>query len=75
MTIASEQEQPVKIKHHDHVIIALFEGCVRCGEEHVDIDFQRLMPPMDVGGVMFTHWALCPTNQTPILLKVETLSA
>lgn len=75
MSIATEQEPPVRIKHHNHVVISIFESCVRCGDTHEDLDFERLDPPMDVGGVEFTHWALCPTNNTPILLKVETLSA
>lgn len=66
----------MRIKHHhDHVVIALFADCSRCGGEHENLDFLRLDPPMDVGGVLFTHWALCPTNENPILLKVETQSA
>jgi len=72
---ATEQESPVKLQHHDHVIIASFENCVRCGDVHHDLDFTRFDAPMDVGGVQFTHWALCPSNETPILLKVDTLSA
>ncbi len=72
---ATTEEPPVRIKHHDHVVISVFEDCVRCGETHENLDFLRLEPPMDVGGVLFTHWALCPTNETPILLKVDTLSA
>lgn len=70
-----EQEKPVQIKHHDHVVIAFFENCVRCSGTHEDLEFERLEPAMDVGGVLFTHWALCPSNKTPILLKVDTLSA
>jgi hypothetical protein len=69
-----EEESDVKLTHRDHVIIAEFECCTRCGEMHENLDFARLDPPMDVGGVEFTHWALCPTKESPVLLKVETLS-
>jgi hypothetical protein len=74
MTV-TEQERDVRLSHRDHVIIATFVNCTRCGGEHENLDFSRLEPTMDVGGVEFTHWALCPTNETPILLKVETVSA
>lgn len=75
MITAIEQEQDVRITHKDHVIISEFLMCTRCGEDHENLDFTRLDPPMDVGGVEFTHWALCPTKEAPILLKVETYSA
>ncbi len=65
----------MKITPRDHVIISLFENCTRCGGEHADLDFRLLEPPLDISGLMFTHWALCPANDTPVLLRVETVSA
>lgn len=65
----------MKLKRERRVVIAVFDSCPRCGETHEELGFEFLAPPMDVGGVEFTHWALCPSSQTPILLKVDTLAA
>lgn len=65
----------MKITPRDHVTISAFENCNRCGGEHEDLNFQRMEPPLDISGIMFTHWAICPTNNTPILLRVETVAA
>lgn len=41
-------------------------SCARCGEDHPDWDFQRFTRPCQD----LTHWAPCPTNGEPILLKI-----
>jgi hypothetical protein len=38
--------------------------CQRCGQDHAQVDFELLANPADE----FTHWALCPVSQQPILL-------
>ena len=46
-------------------------GCARChGEGHKAITFEPLVYPVELGGEeSFTHWALCPVNGEPILLR------
>jgi len=39
--------------------------CARCGEDHI-ITFRRFKNPID----RFTHWALCPNTNEPILLEI-----
>jgi hypothetical protein len=48
-------------------------GCARCrGEGHTQLEFAPLTHPMSSDGIDydFTHWAPCPTNGEPILLRV-----
>lgn len=47
-------------------------GCARCyGEGHTDLLFEPLTHPVDVNDDLgpLTHWAPCPTNGEPILLR------
>jgi len=47
-------------------------GCARCGGVHYDLEFKLLTFPMeDSSGLVWTHWALCPTNGEPILLRIQ----
>lgn len=49
-----------------------FEGCARChGEGHQDLLFQKFLHPIEVGAYTFTHWAICPVTNEPILLTTE----
>lgn len=41
-------------------------NCARCGENHTNLLFKKFTN--DCNG--FTHFAICPTNQEPILLKI-----
>jgi hypothetical protein len=42
--------------------------CGRCLESHSELELQELTHPADTGrGIIFTHWAPCPTNGEPIL--------
>jgi len=46
--------------------------CARCGGDHDAVTFTRLTHPIDMepGTPYFaTHWAPCPTNGEPILLR------
>lgn len=42
--------------------------CARCGESHYDLEFQPLTRPTE-----WSHWAPCPTNGEPIMLKIVDL--
>lgn len=45
-------------------------GCARCGGEgHVDVCWQPLTYPIEHDDGDWTHWAPCPTNSEPILMR------
>lgn len=48
-------------------------NCARCGEDHENMTFAQLERPMtpdDVSPpITWTHWAPCPTNGQPILMR------
>ncbi len=49
-------------------------GCARCrGDGHPGLEFLPLAYPVELEGDEpdLTHWAPCPTNGEPILLRVE----
>lgn len=49
------------------------ENCARCGGTHLDLTFKLLTQPVhsdDDGGAAYTHWATCPTNGEPVLMKI-----
>lgn len=44
-------------------------GCARCGEDHA-LRFTEFARPLETpGGVVFTHWAACPSTGDPILMR------
>lgn len=43
------------------------KNCARCGQDHIALRFAKLSKP----GEDFTHWAACPGNGEPIMMKVE----
>jgi len=49
-------------------------GCARCdGEGHPGLTFRPLTFPLEQEGAEpLTHWASCPTNGEPILLKTTS---
>jgi hypothetical protein len=48
-------------------------GCARCGEDHKDMDFRAFRSPIfDSDGSVWTHWAICPNFDEPVLLKQVT---
>jgi hypothetical protein len=47
-------------------------GCARCGHEHNRLVFEQFIEPVVEGdGTTWTHWARCPTNGQPILLRTD----
>jgi hypothetical protein len=40
--------------------------CARCGKDHEKVIFKKLTQP----GPRHSHWAPCPTNQEPIMMRV-----
>lgn len=50
-------------------------GCARCGaDEHLALEYRPLTDPIEIPTCegqppwRWTHWAMCPTNDEPILL-------
>ena len=46
-------------------------GCARCrGEGHARLTFRPLTHPVECENGERTHWAPCPTNGEPILMRI-----
>jgi hypothetical protein len=45
--------------------------CARCAGDHDDVTFLPFTKPNVVGstGITYTHFAMCPTTNEPILLR------
>lgn len=47
-------------------------NCARCGKDHSDgvraKPFDIPFAPPESNGMVWTHWATCPTNGDPILI-------
>lgn len=43
-------------------------NCARCGGTHEDLEFAELSRPMVEA--KHTHWAMCPTVNEPIMLRI-----
>lgn len=55
-------------------MITTVEGCARCGLTHEELEFDLLERPIwEHDGRDYTHWAPCPTNGQPILLRMLKL--
>lgn len=52
--------------------VALLERCARCGKNHRNLEFIPLYRPIQYaeGLSPITHWALCPNNGDPILMRI-----
>ena len=47
-------------------------NCARCGQDHEDIEYESFTHPIvDSDRTEWTHFAKCPTNGQPILIKME----
>jgi hypothetical protein len=57
------EDEPVPA---DTDIIISAVQCARCGSCHRQVQFHKFTMPG-----AFTHWALCPKNDEPMLLKLE----
>ncbi len=52
------------------VTIDWLSHCSRCGRDHANLRFVPFINPViDADGSVDTHWASCPTNGDPILLR------
>lgn len=49
------------------------QRCARCGNDHKELTFQPLDQPMEAEGLRFTHWAPCPVNAEPIMMRIQEL--
>jgi hypothetical protein len=64
-----EQEPP-----DEPLTIRSITACARCGGGHEDVIARhraRPFAPAEAGGLVWTHWAPCPTSGDPILIMVE----
>lgn len=56
-----------------HPITTSITGCARCrGAGHEDLTFAPLTHPIELEdelGDPYTHWAPCPANGEPILMR------
>lgn len=41
--------------------------CARCGQDHEGLEFRLFDRPCGE----WTHWAMCPVTQEPILCRIE----
>lgn len=47
-------------------------GCARCGGDHDDLTFHPLAANIEEDGhVLATHWARCPSNGQPVLMRFK----
>jgi hypothetical protein len=50
--------------------VAILNNCARCGGNHSDIEFREFTNHFSPdGGAVYTHWAMCPTLNEPILMR------
>lgn len=58
----------------DDTITVDVASCARCGQDHASVVFRPLTFPieMDSGEPDLTHWAACPNNGQPILMRRVT---
>ncbi len=46
-------------------------GCARCGGDHNPLEYMAFTKPIVVGNQTFSHYAICPTLEEPILVEVK----
>ncbi len=56
--------------------VSSIRGCARChGPGHENVEWKPLTHPIeDSDGTEWTHWAPCPTNGEPILMRVHRIA-
>lgn len=50
-----------------------FSNCARCGNEHKQLEVDKLESPhrdSAPGATTYTHWAMCPETDQPVLVAV-----
>jgi hypothetical protein len=63
----SVPKDAVQRNEKDTLKVTGIKNCARCGHNHPEIEFFRLSRQEDDG---CTHWAPCPHNSQPIMLKI-----
>lgn len=56
--------------------IKTIRKCPRCGDDHTSVEampLHRAFVPPEAGGIIWTHWAACPTNGDPILFMTNAI--
>lgn len=62
----NDTELPDDVRRLGETIATDITGsCARCGGQHEGLSFRPLSRPTD-----WTHWAPCPENGEPIMLKI-----
>lgn len=56
-----------KIKLENNQLITDVSNCARCGYNHKQLVFVKLINPMEDG---WEYWSMCPELEEPILLKI-----
>lgn len=58
------------------MITTTVAGCARCGQTHEGVEFREFIgrPFIDCDNSIWTHWAQCPTNHEPILMRITYAS-
>lgn len=61
------------------IMVRSIKGCARCdGDGHEDLEFRPFTQSVDIDLALgrgssrakFTHWAMCPTLNEPILMAI-----
>jgi hypothetical protein len=70
----SEPDELESLMAAGHTIETDIVGCARChGEGHDGLRFRPLTHPLELDAeAPLTHWAPCPANGEPILLRVTS---
>lgn len=59
----------------DELVIYDLFGCQRCGEDHHNLRLKKFTNPVELftGCVTYTHWAMCPKLDEPIIVDVVAM--
>lgn len=66
ITIETEKERNEMLNEVKVQTISIY-NCARCGGTHKDLEIKKL------SNSDYSHWAPCPTNGEPVLIKFEKI--
>lgn len=46
-------------------------NCARCGSDHTNLKFFKFNHPVKDEAGSWTHWAICPNLNEPVLMRYE----
>jgi len=61
-----KQAMEMKPQEQDAIEVTSIRNCARCGCSHDKLTFMKLKKPSGE----FTHWAICPQSEQPIMMKI-----